>query len=97
MNIVACVIADPFLFVRFVVYFIVTLCFGFIIIWFESVPGNGGKRHIRLLLLPGFVTWMVLFIATAMKMVGMNEHTMYLFFGAGIYTVVNLVRFTWFS
>ena len=81
--------------VRLGVYVLVLLFCGFIAAWFESVPGNGTRVKVRLLLWPTLVTWLAISLATLLKVCDRNDYTGLLFFLAALYSVISLSAFAW--
>ena len=86
---------DTFVTVRLVVYVLVVVFCVFIALWFESVPGNGSRAKVRLLMLPTLVTWLAISLSTLLKICDKNDYTGYLFFLAALYSVISLAAFTW--
>lgn len=88
---------EIFITARLCIYVSVTLICFFLAAWFESVPGNGARSKVRLLLLPTLVTWVTITVSTILKIAGYNDNTGYLFFLAGLYSVISLASFVWQS
>ena len=80
--------------IRLLIY-LATLVFVIVIaIWIESIPGNGGRRGLRLLLFPLVITWLSIFVATLLKLDEVpNAIRVWVFALAGVLTILSLIKF----
>jgi len=59
--------------IRIVLYSVVAIFIGVVWFGFEVVPGNGGKKGLRLLLAPLFLTWIGIAMAGWLKCGGADS------------------------
>ena len=80
--------------IRLLVY-LATLVFAFIVaLWIDSIPGNGGRKGLRLLLFPLVITWAGIFVATILKVCEVpGKFNVWVLVVAGGFTIVSLIKF----
>ena len=80
--------------IRLLIY-LATLVFVVVVaLWIDSIPGNGGRKGLRLLLFPLIITWLGIFVATILKVCEVPGHiNIWTLVVAGGLTMLSLIKF----